>query len=65
MTFQESQITDDIQRMDAVWDSYPPEDSLKAHAQQRRENKPRTRVGDGTTQIPKIWMEQWLPEERR
>ena len=33
MTFQESQITNDTE---AVWDSYPPVDNLKAHAQQRR-----------------------------
>ena len=54
MTFLESQIADDTQRMDAVWDSYPPEDSLKAHVQQRHWNEPRTGIGDGTTQIPKI-----------
>ena len=50
--FMESQVTNDTQRMDAVWDSYPPEDNLKAHAQQRRGNGPRTRVGDGSTPIP-------------
>ena len=26
--FLESQVTNDTQRMDAVWDSYPPEDNL-------------------------------------
>ena len=40
--FLESQVTNDTQRMDAVWDSYSPEDNLKAHAQQRRGNGPRT-----------------------
>ena len=40
-------------RMDAVWDSYPPEDNLQANAQQRHGNGPQTRVGDGSTPIPK------------
>ena len=30
--FLESEVTNDTQRMDAVWDSYSPEDNLKAHA---------------------------------
>ena len=51
--FLESQVTNDTQRMDAVWDSYSPEDNLKVHAQQRHGNGPRTRVGDGGTPIPK------------
>ena len=62
--FLESEVTNDTQRMDAVWDSYPPEDNLKAHAPQRRGNGPRTRVGDGSTPILKfIRIEQRLPEE--
>ena len=45
-------------------ESYPPEDSLKAHAQQRRGNEPRTRVGDGITQIPKSeWNTGFLKNE--
>ena len=51
--FLESQVTNDTQRMDTVWDSYPTEDNLKANAQQRRGIGPRTRVGDGSTPIPK------------
>ena len=50
--------------MDAVWDSYPPEDNLKAHAQQRSGNGPRTRVGDGSTPIPKCeWNSGFLKNE--
>ena len=41
------------QRIDAVWDNYPEENNLKALTQQRRGNGPRTRVGDGSTPIPK------------
>ena len=37
----------------AVWDNYPEENNLKALTQQRRWNGPRTRVGDGSTNIPK------------
>ena len=62
--FLVSQVTNDTQRMDAVWDSYPPEDNLKAHAQQRRGNGPRTRVGDGSTPIPKSeWNSGFLKNE--
>ena len=62
--FLESQVTNGIQRMDAVWDSYPPEDNLKAHSQQRRGNRPRTRVGDGSTPIPKSeWNSGFLKNE--
>ena len=62
--FLESQVTNDTQRMDAVWDSYPPEDNLKAHSQQRRGNRPRTRVGDGSTPIPKSeWNSGFLKNE--
>ena len=50
--------------MDATWDSYPPEDNLKAHVQQRRGNCPRTRVGDGSTPIPKSeWNGGFLKNE--
>ena len=62
--FLESQVTNDTQRMDAVWDSYPPEDNSKAHSQQRRGNRPRTRVGDGSTPIPKSeWNSGFLKNE--
>ena len=62
--FLESQVTNDTQRMDAVWDSYPPEDNLKAHSQQRRGNRPRTRVGDGSTPFPKSeWNSGFLKNE--
>ena len=62
--FLESQVTNDTQRIDAFWDSYPPEDNLKAHAQQRRGNDPRTRVGDGSTPIPKSeWNSSFLKNE--
>ena len=62
--FLESQVYNDTQRMDAVWDSYPPEDNLKAHAQQRRGNGPRTRVGDSRTPIHKsVWNSGFLKNE--
>ena len=65
--FLESQVTNDTQRMDAVWpvwDSYPPEVNLKAHAQQRRGIGPRTRVGDGSTPILKSeWNSDFLKNE--
>ena len=62
--FLESQVINDTQRMDAVWDSYPPEDKLKAHAQQRRGNDPRTRVADGSTPILKSeWNSGFLKNE--
>ena len=41
------------QRIDAVWNNYQEENNLKALTQQRRENGPRTRVGNGSTPIPK------------
>ena len=62
--FLESQVTNDTQRMDAVWDTYQPEDNLKAHSQQRRGNRPRTTVGDGSTPIRKSeWNSGFLKNE--
>ena len=62
--FLEYQVTNDTQRMGAVWDRYPPEDNLKAQAQQCRGNGPRTRVGDGSTPIPKSeWNSGFLKNE--
>ena len=62
--FLESKVTNDTQRMDAVWDSYPPEDISKVHAQQRHGNGPRTGVGDGSTPIPKSeWNSGFLKNE--
>ena len=62
--FLESQVTNDTQRMDAVWHSYPPEDNLKAHAQQRCGNGLRRRVGDGSTPILKSeWNSGFLKNE--
>jgi hypothetical protein len=54
--FLEAQMKNTTQRIDAVWDNYPEENNLKARAQQRRKNGPWTRVGDGSTPIPK---RQW------
>ena len=57
-------MTNDTQRMDAVWDRYPPEDNLKVQAQQCRGNGPRTRVGDDSTPIPKSeWNSGFLKNE--
>ena len=41
------------ERIDAAWDNYSEEMNLKALTQQRRGNGPRTRIGDGSTPIPK------------
>ena len=43
--FLESQIKNNTQRINAVWDNYPEENNLKP--QQRRGNGPHTRVGNG------------------
>ena len=64
MACQEPQLTNDTQRMYVVWDSYPPDYSLKALAQQRRGNDSRTRVNDGNTSIPKSeWSSGFLENE--
>ena len=48
-----SQITPSVQRIDAVWDTYP-EHSLKSHAHLRWGFGPRTRIDPtGSTPIPK------------
>ncbi|CAB4011645.1 Hypothetical predicted protein [Paramuricea clavata] len=60
--FLEAQMKNTTQRIDAVWDNYPEENNLKALTQQRRGNGPRTRVGDGSTPIPKrrlTWTESF------
>ena len=41
-----------VERIDAIWDNYP-EDNLKSLTHQRRGTGPRTRIGDGHTQITK------------
>ena len=50
--FMEAQMTDSTE-LNAVWDNYPEENNLKAMTQQRRGKGPRTKVGDGSTPIPK------------
>ena len=56
------QLTNYTQRMEAVWDSHPLEDNLKAHVQQRRGNGPRTRAG--STQTPKYeWNSRFLKND--
>ena len=47
-----SQVTPTVTRVDAVWVTYP-EDSLKTLTHQHRGLRPRTRIGDGNTRIPK------------
>ncbi|KAL8590645.1 hypothetical protein ACOMHN_011080 [Nucella lapillus] len=62
--YLEAQITSSTQRIDAIWDNYPEENNLKVLTQQRRRNGPRTRVGDGSTPIPKRdWNSGFLKNE--
>ena len=51
--FLQSQMKNGTQRVDAIWDNYPDENNLKAHAQYRRGRGARTKVGDGSTKIPR------------
>lgn len=60
--FIKSKMTDTVERVDAMWDTYP-EDSLKSLAQQRRGSGARTRLdpdSDGTTPIPKRDWQSYL-----
>ena len=53
--FLKAQMTTTVQRIDAVWDTYP-EQNLKSQTQQRRGSGARTRLepdGDGSMPIPK------------
>ncbi|KAL8599464.1 hypothetical protein ACOMHN_029279 [Nucella lapillus] len=52
VSFLKSQVTPNVTRVDAVWDTYP-EDNLKTQTHNRRGLGPRTRIGDGQTRIPK------------
>ena len=62
--FLQAQMNDNTQRIDAVWDNYPEENNLKALTQKKRGNGPRTRVGQGNTQIPKSqWNSGFLKNE--
>ena len=63
MPFLASQMTRTVQRLDAIWDTYP-EHSLKSLTHQRRGTGPRTRIGDGQTRIPKHdWNSGFLKNE--
>ena len=61
--FLEAQITDSTSQIDAVWDNYPEENNLKSMTQLRRGNGPRTKVGDGSTPIPKHDWSSFLKNE--
>ena len=57
-----SKMSDNTQRLDAVWDTYP-DDNLKALTQQKRGNGARIKVGDGSTPIPRHeWNTYFLKE---
>ena len=63
MPFLEYQITPTVERIDAIWDNYP-EDNLKSLTHQRRGTGPRTRIGNGHTQITKHeWNSGFLKNE--
>jgi hypothetical protein len=53
-----------VRRVDAVWDNYP-ENSLKGLAHARRGTGHRTRIGDGSTPIPKEWNNYLKNEENK
>ena len=62
MPFLKSQVTTAVQRIDAIWDTYP-EQNLKSLAQQRRGSGARTLLkpdGDGNTPIPKREWQSYL-----
>ena len=61
--FLEAQMTDSTEQIDAVWDNYPEENNLKALTQQQRGKGPRTKVGDGSTPIPKHEWSSFLKNE--
>ena len=63
--FLKAQITNTVERIDAVWDTYP-EQNLKSVTQQRRGWGTRTRLepdGDGRTPIPKKDWQSYLKNE--
>lgn len=60
--YMESQVTTNTERIDAIWDNYP-EDSLKATAHLKRGSGARTRIGDGSTPIPKHEWSNFLKNE--
>ena len=60
--FLKAQMSTTVQRIDAVWDTYP-EQNLKSQTQQRRGSGTRTRLepdGDGNTPIPKRDWQSYL-----
>ena len=58
-----SKMSDNTQRLDAVWDTYP-DDNLKALTQQKRGNGARIKVGDDSTPIPRHeWNTSFLKNE--
>ena len=62
--FLKAQLKNGTQRIDAVWDNYPEENNLKALTQLRRGKGSRTRIGDGSTPIPKHeWNSGFLKNE--
>ena len=51
--FLEAQLKNDTQRIDAIWNNYPEENNIKALTEKRHGNGRRTRIGNGSTKIPK------------
>ena len=45
MPFLKSQIADTVERLDAIWDTYPEHIILKAHAQEMQGSGSRTKLG--------------------
>ena len=62
VSFLKAQMTTTVQRIDAVWDTYP-EQNLKSQTQQRLGSVARTRIeqdGDGSIIIPKRDWQSYL-----
>ena len=66
LPFLDAQLKNDTQRIDAIWDNYPEENNIKALTDKRRGNGSRTRIGNGSTKIPKHkWNSGFLKNENK
>ena len=62
--FLEAQLKNATQLIDAIWDTYPEENNIKALTQKRRGHGSRIRIGNGSTKIPKHeWNSGFLKNE--
>ena len=62
--FLDAQLKNDTQRIHAIWYNYPEENNIKALTQKRSGHGSRTRIGNGSTKIPKYeWNSGFLINE--